>query len=212
MPLLVSLRGLVRCGFVIISLAPFLRGCAVLRRIFSRRSVCSAGGVAVAPRVLCTFPRHLMRRRWRRRWSRCNIAAAGGGSRRAAVCFRCCSFLCLPVSVSLNVHRGRRDFSGAGRVAIFGRLVIICLDTILTYYLNNSKCNFALFFNELRRSQSFYYRAFSTFSRSQKTPNLQINRNETVVRRGGTFFPVNPLKNPRHHITFLSLPLFALVP
>lgn len=46
---------------VIISLAPFLRGCVILRRIFSRRSVYSAGGVAVAPRVLCTFPSALRR-------------------------------------------------------------------------------------------------------------------------------------------------------
>ena len=101
-----------------------------------------------------------------------------------------------------------RGCCGFGRSA---NVAIICLANIVSYYLNNSKCKIALFFKHFQIPQSLYYRAFSTFSQSQKTPNLQINRNETIVRRGGTFFPVPPSQNPHHHVTLSNSRIFDLV-
>ena len=95
---------------------------------------------------------------------------------------------------------------------LLGKIALFCLANIITRRLNNSKCKMLYFSIHFRCPQSLCYRTFSTFSHSQKTPNLQINRNETIVRRGGTFFPVPPSQNPHHHVTSPLASLFDLVP
>ena len=91
-------------------------------------------------------------------------------------------------------------------------VAIICLGNIITQCLNNSKCKITLFFKHFQIPQSLYYRAFSTFSHSQKTPNLQIIGSDQIKGGGGTFFPVPPSQNPHHHVTSPLASLFDLVP
>ena len=96
-------------------------------------------------------------------------------------------------------------------VADLGRsanVAIICLANIITRRLNNSKCKFLYFSIHFRCPQSLYYRTFSTFSHSQKTPNLQIIETKHLCCGGGTFFPVPPLKTP---ISTLHSPIPAFL-
>lgn len=115
------------------------------------------------------------------------------------------------ISLNLSMYRNTLGFYTVfPSVAVRGgcgfgcsaNVAIICLGNIITQRLNNSKCKIALFFKHFQIPQSLYYRAFSTFSQSQKTTDLQINRNETIVRRGGTIFPAHPPKKPSHHRYF----------
>ena len=59
-----------------------------------------------------------------------DIAAAVGG--RAAVCFRCCSFPLIACPTRLMFTAGGGSSAGRGWVAIFGRLIIICLANIVS--------------------------------------------------------------------------------
>lgn len=98
------------------------------------------------------------------------------------------------------------------RGRVYGALDIWPSGNIVTYILNNSKCKFLYFSIHFRRPQSLYYRTFSTFSHSQKTPNLQIIGSDQIKGGGGTFFPVPPSQNPHHHAISPLAPLFDLVP
>ena len=102
--------------------------------------------------------------------------------------------------------RGGSGFGLLSKVALF------CLANIITRRLNNSKCKMLYFSIHFRCPQILCYRTFSTFSHSQKTPNLQIIETKHLCCGGGTFFPVPPSQNPHHHVTFSNSRIFDLVP